>query len=113
MAQSGFIPDYPNQLANEFETLYRRGVREARIFRVHPGPSDPHRDVSPLTRAPAALTPEQEAFVTLWEVDEAIRGAATKLKEAEHALDKEAEEAIAVLDGAMKRIADNYEHEPD
>ena len=111
--QSGFTPDYPGQLRSEFEALYRRGVREARIFRVRPGPSDPHRDVSPLTSAPATLTPEQEKFVTLWEADEAVRDAATKLGEAERGLDKAAAEAIAELDAAMKRIADNYEHEPD
>lgn len=44
--QSGFTPDYPGQLRNEFGTLYRCGVREARIYRVLPGPSSPHRDVS-------------------------------------------------------------------
>ena len=42
-----------------------------------------------------------------------MRDATTKLKEAERGLDKAAEEAIAVLDAAMKRIADDYEHEPD
>ena len=112
VGQSGFT-DYPGQLRNEFETLYRCGVREARIFRVHPGPSSPHRDVSPLTRAPATLTLEQEKFVTLWEADEAVRDATTKLGEAERGLDKAAERAIAELDAAMKHIADNYEHEPD
>ncbi len=111
--QSGFTPDYPNQLTNEFEALYRHGVREARVFRVRPGPSDPHREVSPLTRLPATPTPEQEAFVTLWEADEAIREATAKLKEAERDLGIAADGAIAVLDAAMKRIADNYEHEPD
>jgi hypothetical protein len=111
--QSGFTPDYPGQLRNEFGTLYRCGVREARIYRVLPDPSSPHRDVSPLARAPATLTPEQEKFVTLWEADEAVRDATTKLGEAERGLDKAAEVAITELDAAMKYIADNYEHEPD
>ena len=42
-----------------------------------------------------------------------MRDAATTLGEAERGLDKAAEEAIEELDAAMKRIADNYEHEPD
>jgi hypothetical protein len=111
--QSGFTPDYPGQLRNEFETLYRHGVRAARIFHVYPGPSNPHGDMSPLTSAPAILTPEQEKFVTLWEADEALRDATTKLGEAERGLDEEAASAITELDAAMKRIADKYEHEPD
>ncbi len=111
--QSGFTPDYPGHLASEFEALYRHGVRSARIYHVYPDPSDPHGDVSPRTSAPDTLTAEQEAFVSLWEGDEAVRDAAAKLGEAERALDAAAEEAIAVLDAAMKRIADNYEHEPD
>ena len=111
--QSGFAPDYPGQLRREFEALYRHGVREARVFRVHPGPSSPHKDVSPLTSVPETPTPEQEAFVSLWEADEAVRDAAMKLGEAERGLDKAAEAAIAELDAAMKRIADDYEHEPD
>jgi hypothetical protein len=111
--QSGFTPDWPGQLRNDFEALYRRGVRAARMFRIHPGPSSPHRDVSPLTSLPETPTPEQEAFVTLWESDEAICEEAAKLLEAERSLDKAAGEAIAVLDTAMKRIADKYEHEPD
>lgn len=111
--QSGFAPDWPGQLRDEFETLYRHGVREARIFHVYPGPSNPHGDVSPLMSAPLTLTEEQTAFVTLWEADEAIRDAATKLGEAERKLDEAAEAAIAELDAAMKRIADDYEHEPD
>ena len=101
--QSGFTPDYPGQLVREFETLYRHGVRAARIFRIYPGPSNPHRDVSPLTSVPETPTPEQGAFVTLWEADEAVREVATKLGEAERGLDKAAESAIAVLDAAMKR----------
>jgi hypothetical protein len=111
--QSGFTPDYPNHLTSEFETLYRHGVRAARIFRIYPGSSNPHGDISPLTSAPAALTPKQEVFVTLWDADEAMRDATTKLGEAERGLDKAAAEAIAELDAAMKRIADDYEHEPD
>lgn len=111
--QSGFTPDWPGQLGNEFETLYRHGVREARIFHVYPSPSDPIQDVSPLGSAPATLTAEQAAFVNLWEADEALRDAATKLGEAERGLDAAAEAAIAELDAAMKRIADDYEHEPD
>jgi hypothetical protein len=108
--QSGFTPDWPGQLTNEFEALYRHGVRAARIYHVSSGP---HGDVSPLTSAPDTLTAEQEAFVTLWEEDEAVRAAAAKLGEAERTLDEAAQAAIAVLDAAMKRIADNYEHEPD
>lgn len=111
--QSGFTPDYPGHLANEFEALYRNGVRAARIYHVYPDPSDPHGDVSPRTSAPDTLTEEQEAFITLWEGDEAVRDATVKLGDAERQLDKAAEEAIAVLDAAMKRIADKYEHEPD
>jgi hypothetical protein len=113
LEQSGFTPDYPGQLRHEFGTLYRHGVRAARIFHVYPGPSSPQRDVSPLTSAPATLTPEQERFVTLWDADEALRDAATKLGEAERGLDGVAAAAIAELDAAMKRIADDYEHEPD
>jgi hypothetical protein len=52
-------------------------------------------------------------FATLWERDQAVRDATTKLGEAERDLDKAAQEAIAALDAAMKRIADKYEHEPD
>jgi cytochrome c556 len=111
--QSGFTADWPGQLGNEFKTLYRHGVREARIYREYPSPSDPHKDVSPLRRAPATLTVEQTAFVNLWEADEAMRGAATKLGEAERGLAEAAEATIAELDKAMKRIADDYEHEPD
>ncbi len=80
---------------------------------MYPGPSNPHGDVSPLTSALATLTPEQEAFVTLWEADEAVRDAAAKLGEAERGLGATAEEAIMVLDVAMKLIAEDYEHEPD
>jgi hypothetical protein len=111
--QSGFTPDWPGQLSREFEALYRHGVREARIYHVYPDPSNPHGDVSPRTSAPDTLTAEQEKFVTLWEADEALRDAATKLGEAERGLGEAAEAAIAVLDAAMKRIADKYEHEPD
>jgi len=111
--QSGFTPDYPHQLRREFQALYRHGVRNARIFRIYPGPSNPQRDVSPLTSLPGTPTQEQEAFATLWEGDEAVRDAATKLGEAERGLDKAADAAIAELDAAMKRIADKYEHEPD
>jgi hypothetical protein len=64
-------------------------------------------------RAPATLTPELERFVTLWEADEAMRDAATRLGEAERGLDDAAEAAIGELDAAMKRIAKDYEHEPD
>jgi cytochrome c556 len=66
-----------------------------------------------LTSLPGTPTQEQEAFATLWEGDEAVRDAATKLGEAERRLDKAADAAIAELDAAMKRIADKYEHEPD
>jgi hypothetical protein len=111
--RSGFTPDYPHQLRREFEALYRHGARNARIFRIHPSPSNPHRDVSPLTSLPELPTQEQEAFVSLWEGDEAVRDAATKLGETECGLNEAAESAIAVLDEAMKRIADKYEHEPD
>lgn len=111
--QSGFTPDYPHQLRREFQALYRHGVRNARIFRIYPGASNPQRDVSPLTSLPGTPTQEQEAFATLWEGDEAVRDAATKLGEAERRLDKAADAAIAELDAAMKRIADKYEHEPD
>jgi hypothetical protein len=51
--------------------------------------------------------------VTLWDADEALRDAATKLAGAERDLDGAAVAAIAELDAAMKRIADDYEHEPD
>lgn len=100
-------------LRSEFEALYRHGARNARIFRIHPSPSNPHRDVSLLTSLPESPTQEQEAFVTLWEGDEAVHDAATKLGETECGLNEAAESAIAVLDEAMKRIADKYEHEPD
>ncbi len=111
--QSGFAPDFQGWQGREFETLYRDGVRETRIYREYPSPSDPHKDVSPLGRVPATPTAEQTAFVTLWEGDEAVRDATTRLGEAERGLDEAAEEAIAVLDAAMKRIAKDYEHEHD
>ena len=111
--QSGFTPDFPGWQDREFETLLRHGVRTAKMYREYPSPSDPHKDVSPLRSAPATLTAEQTAFVALWEGDETVRDAATKLGEAERGLDKAAEGAIAELDTAMKNIADNYEHEPD
>ncbi len=111
--QSGFTSDYPGQLGSEFETLYRNGVSEARIYREYPSPSDPDKDVSPLRGFPATPTAEQTAFVTLWEGDEAVRDAATRLGETERGLDAAAEGAIAVLDAAMRRIAKDYEHEPD
>ncbi len=111
--QSRFTPEFPGWQRREFESLLRHGVRAARMYREYPDPSNHHKDVSPLMSAPATLTPEQEKFVTLWETDEAVRDAATKLREAERGLDKAAEEAITELDVAMKHIADNYEHEPD
>jgi hypothetical protein len=111
--QSGFAPDWPGQLRNEFEALYRHGARGARIYRVHPGPSNPQGDVSPLRSLPETPTPEQEAFVILWEGDEGIRDATAKLREAERGLDEAAESAITELDAVMKRIAEKYEHEPD
>jgi hypothetical protein len=111
--QSGFTPDFPGWQEREFETLLRHGVREARMYREYPSPSDPHKDVSPLRSAPTTLTAEQTAFVTLWEGDEIVRDAATNLRKAERGLDNAAEGAIVELDAAMKRIADNYEHEPD
>lgn len=113
MEQSGFAPDCPGQLRDAFEVLYRHGVREARIFHVYPGPSNPHGDVSPLTSAPATLTPEQEKFVTLWKADEAVRDATTRLGDAERGLNEAAEAAIAELDAVMKYIAEEYEGEPD
>jgi hypothetical protein len=111
--ESGFVPDYQGQLRSEFETLYRDGVREARIYREYPGPSNPHKDVSPLRKVPAEPTAEQTAFVTLWERDEALNDATMTLAGAERVLTDAAEDAIAVLDAAMKRIAKAYEHEPD
>jgi hypothetical protein len=50
--QSGFTTDYPGQLRNDFETLYRHGIRAARVFHVYPAPSSSQRDVSPVTSAP-------------------------------------------------------------
>jgi hypothetical protein len=111
--QSEFTPELPGWQGREFETLLRHGVHAIRVYREYPSPSDPHKDVSPLRSAPAALTAEQTAFVTLWEGDETVRDAATNLREAERGLDKAAEGAIVELDAAMKHIADNYEHEPD
>ena len=80
---------------------------------MYPGPSNPHGDVSPLTSAPATLTPEQEKFVTLWKADEAVRDATTRLGDAERGLNEAAEAAIAELDAVMKYIAEEYEGEPD
>ena len=111
--QSGFTPDFHGWQQREFRTLLRDGVRDARIYHEYVSPSDPHKDVSPLMSAPATLTAEQTAFITQWEGDRAVRDATKKLTEAESGLGDTANEAIAELDAAMKRIADDYEHEPD
>jgi hypothetical protein len=104
--QSGGSPRLGNWQWSEFEALVRDGIRGSRMF------------TNTFTQGPGALAPatlpaEQEEYVRLWEADEAVSEARTRVADAEKALIDAVRAAIADLDAAIKHVADKYEHEPD